>query len=271
MIARRGLLATGLVLVARPAWAIDPGVSSGRYQRDDELVTFAHAVALSLDNVEDAPPLKREMRVLLSDQETPASAIMGLFFPPVWRMARTGALRALLLTFDPEDRTGLNVMVLARRDDGYSPPSISITNTAGLWSRLDISATRIIGELKGDASENMRFSFSAPVFTNEVVSDLAGPAAQASEPVAVVLARTEALSRGDLAMARMFSTPDSAASLTELRPEFIKLAKAEMVRQLRRLKSVKRVVIRRETSAVQVAPDEWASLVRVDGVWKVSD
>ena len=44
-----------------------------------------------------------------------------------------------------------------------------------------------------------------------------------------------------------------------------------MVRQLRRLKSVKRVVIRRETAAVQVAPGEWASLVRVDGVWKVSD
>lgn len=271
MIDRRILLATGLALAARPAWALDPGTASGRYQREDQLVSVSHAIALSLDNVEDPSSRKREMRVLLSDREAPASAIMGLFFPPVWRLARTGALRALLLTFDPEDRTGLNVVVLSKRDDGYSPPSISITNTAGLWSRLDISATRIVGTLKDDASENMSFSFSAPVYTNDVVSDLAGPAAQASEPVAVVLARTEALSRGDLAAARMFSTPDSAASLTELPPEFVKLAKAEMVRQLGRLKSVKRVVIRRETAAVQVAPGEWASLVRVDGVWKVSD
>ncbi len=271
MIVRRALLATSLALAARPAWAIDPGVASGRYRRDEELVSFSHAVALSLDNVEDPSPRKREMRVLLSDREAPASAIMGLFFPPVWRMARLGNLRALLLTFDPDDRTGLNVVVLSKRDDGYSPPSISITNTAGLWSRLDISATRIAGDLKDDASENMSFSFSAPVFTNEVVADLTGPAAQASDPVSVVLARTEALSRGDLVAARTYSTPDSGASLTEIPPEFIKLAKAEMVRQLRLLKSVKRVVIRRETAAVHVAPGEWASLVRLDGVWKVSD
>eukprot|EP01035_Chromulina_nebulosa_P059483 gene59483-81414_t len=162
MIDRRTVLATGLALAARPALALDPGVASGRYQRESELVTVAHAVALSLDNVEDPSPRKREMRVLLSDREAPAGAIMGLFFPPVWRLARTGALRALLLTFDPDDRTGLNVVVLSKRDDGYSPPSISITNTAGLWSRLDISATRIFGDLKDDASENMSFRFSAP-------------------------------------------------------------------------------------------------------------
>lgn len=90
MIDRRMLLATGLVLVARPAWAIDPGVSSGRYQRDDELVTFSHAVALSMDNVEDPSPRTKEMRVLLSDRDIPVSAIIGLAFPPIWRMSRTG-------------------------------------------------------------------------------------------------------------------------------------------------------------------------------------
>eukprot|EP01041_Mallomonas_annulata_P031161 gene31161-53419_t len=128
------------MLAARPALALDPGVATGRYQRENDVVTVSHAIALSLDNVEDPSPRKREIRVLLSDREATPAALMGLFFPPVWRMARLGNLRALLLTFDPDDQTGLNVVVLSKRDDGYSPPSISITNTAGLWSRLDISA-----------------------------------------------------------------------------------------------------------------------------------
>ena len=271
MIARRTLLATGLALAAPPAWAIDPGVSSGRYQRDDELVTFSHAVALSLDNVEDPSPRRQEVRVLLSDRETPVSAIIGLAFPPVWRMAGAGTLRGLLLTFDPTDQTGLNVVVLSKRDDGYSPPSISISDTSGLWSSLDISATRIVGELKDDVSETTKFRFNAPVFTNEVVSDLTGAAAQNSELVKLVLARAEALVRGDLAAVAALSMPGSAANLTALPPEVLKMAKAEMPQLTRRLKSVKRVVIRRESAAVMVGPGEWASLTLVNNAWKVAD
>ncbi len=180
-------------------------------------------------------------------------------------------MHGLLLTFDPADETGLNVVVLSRRDDGYSPPSISISSTAGLWSRLDISATRIVGELREDASETTKLRFNAPVFTNEVVSDLTGAAAQNSDLVKVVLARAEALVRGDLAGVAALSTPESAAGLTALPPEVLKMAKAEMPQLARRLKSVKRVVIRRDSAAVMVGPGEWASLTRVNGTWKVAD
>lgn len=180
-------------------------------------------------------------------------------------------MHGLLLTFDPADETGLNVVVLSRRDDGYSPPSISISSTAGLWSRLDISATRIVGELREDASETTKLRFNAPVFTNEVVSDLTGAAAQNSDLVKVVLARAEALVRGDLAGVAALSTPESAAGLTALPPEVLKMAKAEMPQLARRLKSIKRVVIRRDSAAVMVGPGEWASLTRVNGTWKVAD
>ena len=269
--ARRAVLVAGLALSARPATALDPGVSSGQYERDGERVTFTHAVALSVDNVEGLSTRKAEMRVLLSDRETPVSTIIGLAFPPVWRMARAGAIRGLLLEFDPADRNSLNVLVLNKPPEGYSLASLSVHNSGGLWDRLEISATRISGTLKTEASEALVIVFSAPVFTNPVIADLTGVQAQASEPVRVVLARAEALVRGDLAAVAALSTETSAAGLTALPPEILKLAKAEMPRLTRRLKSVKRVVIRRESATVMIGPGEWASLVLVNGAWKVAD
>ena len=271
MIARRLVLAAGLALAAGPALAIDPGRAVGRYRRDEDEIAFSHAIALSLDNVEDLSTRKTEMRVLLSDREMPVSAIVGLAFPPVWRMARSGALRGLLLEFDPGDRTRLNAVALAKPEEGYSLASISMSDSSGLWSRLDIGATRIEAELKVGASETMDFRFDAPIFNNAVVADLRGAEAQASEPVKVVLARAEALVRGDLPAIAGLSTDDSAAGLAAMPPEMMKLARAEMPRLARRLKAVQRVVIRRESAAVMIGPGEWASLVLVNGAWKVAD
>ena len=39
----------------------------------------------------------------------------------------------------------------------------------------------------------------------------------------------------------------------------------------RALKASRRVVIRRETAAVMMGPGEWASVAKVDGVWKAAD
>lgn len=271
MIARRAVLAAGLALAARPALALDPGVAVGRYRRDERDIAVAHAIALSQDNVEDPSDRKTTMRVLLSDREAPVSAIIGLAFPPVWRMARAGVLRGLLLEFDPGDRTSLQAVVLDRSEDGASPPSISMSDSSGLWSRLYIGATRIEGELKEGASETMAFRFSAPVYANAVVADLKGAEARSSDPVKVVLARAEALMRGDLTAVAALSTEDAAASLATLPPEVMKLARAEMPNLIRRLKAPRRVVIRRESAAVMIGPGEWASLALVNGVWKAAD
>lgn len=274
MIARRTLLAQGLatglaLAAARPAFAIDPGVSSGKYEREDEKISFSHAIALSTDNVEGVSERKHEFRVLLSDREVPLSAILGLMFPPVWTMAREGKLNGLLLEFDPADRTSLNVVALTKRDDGFSPASVSLTNSEGLWSKLDVSATRISGELKPDASESMRFKFSAPVFTNAVTADLKGAAAAASEPVKVLLARAEALGKGDMATVDALSTEGSRVG--SLPPEVLKMAKAQMPALIRQLKATKRVVIREQTAAIMLGSDGWGSATLVGGVWKAAD
>lgn len=263
---RRALLAGGLALASvRPAWAIDPGVAQGRYNDDGVDFKVSHAIALAMDNAEGFSE-GEGLRVLLSDREVPVSAICGLAFPPVWNMAREGQLEGLLLKFDPKDRTSLVATVLTRPEPGYSMANTSISNSEGLWTRLDVSATRVAGELKAEASDRMVFEFSAPVFTNAVEADLKGPAALASEPVKVLLARAEAIGRGDFKAAAALSADTRA--FENIPPEALKEAprmSALMVRELRR---AKRVVIRRETAAVMLGEGEWSSVVKVGGVWK---
>jgi hypothetical protein len=271
MIARRTILAAGLALPAWPALAIDPGTASGRYARDGVSLTFSHAVALALDNAEGVLDSPNRMRVLLSDAEVPVSALYGLAFPPVWSMAKAGAVRGLLVEFDPAERTSLTATVLARPEGGFSLATLSLSNSEGVWSRLDVAATRVAGALKPEVSEGLDFSFSAPVFNDAVQSDLRGPAVQASEPVKVLIARAEAIGRGDLAAAMALSTEASAANLRAAPPEALPQFRQFAPELIRQLKAARRVVIRRETAAVLLGPGEWASLARVDGAWKAAD
>jgi len=141
---------------------------------------------------------------------------------------------------------------------------------AGLGVQL-ASATRISGELNPEASEHIRATFSAPVFTNAVVADLTGPAVQASEPVKVLVARAEALARGDVATVKALSTESAAANFEKIDAEFMKLVRREIPTMIRSLKAARRVVIRRETAAVLLDKDSWASAALVDGVWKGTD
>ena len=271
MIARRTLLAAAAALAARPAFALDPGVASGGYKGEEGDIAVSQAVALAIDNAEGVGDFAAGLRVVLSDIEVPPSALTGLVFPPIRGLARDGKVRGLLLEFDPADRTKLFATVLAKPEPGYSLGTTTLSSTEGLWTRLDASPTRVSGEIKPDASEHLRFSFSAPVFTNAVVADLKPPAVAASEPVKVLIARAEAIARGDLAGAIALSTPTAGAQLAALPPEVLKLSKREIPGLIAKLKAAKRVVIRRETAAVMVERGGWASAALVDGVWKAAD
>lgn len=269
-IGRRLVLAGGAALAARPAFALDPGVAKGGYKGDEGTFEVSKSVAMAIDGVEGFDDDVR-MRVVLSQTEVPPSALTGIAFPPVWGQARAGKVKGLLLGFDPADKTKLFVTILAPPEPGYSLATTSLSSTEGVWSRLDVSATRISGELRPDLSDKMQFSFSAPVFTNAVVSDLKGPAVQASEPVKVLIARAEAMQKGDIATVKALSTESAAATFGQFDAETLKLMKREIPGLIQKLKAAKRVVIRRETAAVMLEKGSWASAALVDGVWKGAD
>lgn len=266
---RRRVIAGGLALAATQAWALEPGVAIGAYQKDGLSLAPRRAVALLHDNVEGVLGHANLLRVLVSESEVDPAALYGLIFPPVRGLARRGAVRGLLLEFDPADRTALQVTVLAKPDDPQAfLTNISLSNSDTLWRSLEVGISRVAGELV--PREGLALQFIAPIITDPVQADLKGAAALVCEPVKVLMARADALRRGDLTAIAALSTPEAAESIAALPPEILKMARAEAPSMQAELKSVRRVVIRRATAAVQLK-DGWASLVKVDGMWKAAD
>jgi hypothetical protein len=269
---RQGLVAL-FVLLAGPCFALDSGTASGHYAREGARMEFSHAIAFSQDNAEGLLDNGPRVRVLLSDKDVPVSALYGIAFPPVRTMARNGEVRGVLLEFNPADRTTLQVTVLHRPAEADEfAPSISLANSEGLWKRLDASATRIGGEFEpGDAATDLAFTFSAPVFTDPVQADLRGADAQRCEQIRVLVARAEAIGRGDMAAAYALSSRQSAAQLRALPPALMKQGADSTPLMVRSLKAIQRVVVRRETAVALMSDGSWLSLVLEDGAWKAAD
>jgi hypothetical protein len=263
-------LAALVLAAASPALALDPGVASGHYAGDGAKLSFTHAVALSQDDTEgllDHGPL---VRVLLSQEDVPASALLGIAFPPVRQMARSGAVHGVLLEFNPADKTTLSVTVLSPpTEPGAFMHTLSLSRSTGLWKQLDVNAATASGDYDGGGDPDLVFHFSAPVATDPVQADLKGAEAQASEPVKLIIQRAQAIGRGDLAAALALSSKGS--SLRDAPPEALKGAAPEAAQMVKQYKAAKRVVIRRDTANVILDGHTWASLVREDGVWKVAD
>jgi len=270
MIVRRALLAAGVALAAGPALAIDPGAASGHYSRDGRKVEFSHAIALSQDNTEGLLENGPQIRLVLSDVEVQPTALYGVVFPPVIGMARQETVRGVSLEFSPRDPTAMHVTVLLKPDDPQnSLTNISLSNSQGVFKRLEVSATRVAGEYDGGEDSDFKFTFSAPVFTDPVQADLRGAEAQKSEQVKALIARAEAIGRNDLPAALALSSQGSG--LRTVPPAVLKQAAGQMPSLIKDLKAIKRVVVRRETAVALQNDGGWSSLVREDGVWKVAD
>jgi hypothetical protein len=272
MIAIRLWLAGLVLLCAGSAYALDVGGASGRYARDNVRIEVSRAIALKQDNTEGLLDNGPQLRVLLSDRDVPIQALYGIAFPPVRAMARQGDLRGLLLEFDPADRNSLRVTILAKPDDPTEfVPSLSLSDSNGLWRRLTVDATHVEGEFQSGDNPDLAFSFSAPISTDPVVADLKGAAAQSSEQVRVLNARAQALGRGDLPAALSLTSRQAAAQLRAIPPAQLKQATASMGELIKALKGVNRVVVRKQSAVAIMPGGNFSSLVLEDGAWKVAD
>ncbi|WP_372784869.1 hypothetical protein [Phenylobacterium sp.] len=271
MIARRNLLVAALVLTAGPALALDPGTASGHYARDGVKLTFSHAIALSQDNTEGLLDNGPQVRVVLSDVEVPVAALYGAVFPPVNGMARKDAVHGVMLEFSPKDPKAMHVTVLSRPQElGASLTNISLSNSQGVFKKIVVTATRVTGEYDdGGEGGDMKFSFSAPVFTDPVQADLRGPDAQKSPQVQALIARAEAIGRGDLPAALALSSQGS--DLRGVPAGELKQFKAAVPEMLKGIRAIKRVVVRRETAVALMGDGGFSSLVLEGGAWKVAD
>jgi len=263
----RSLALSLLILLPVPAAAIDPGVASGRYSDDGVELSVSHAIALRQDNDEGLLTDGPEMRVVVSDVEVLPEALHGVAFLPVETMAREGKVRGLLFRFDPADRKALRVTILAKpADPATSFATVTMTDSEGVWRKLLASDTRVLGTLD---RETLAVDFSAPVFNDRVTADLKGPAARNNEFVALLVARAQALGRGDVAGFKRMSTRRSAARLDALPPEYLSAMRGQAGAMAAEYGKITRIVVRSDT-AIALLPDRsWVSFTHEDGAWKV--
>jgi hypothetical protein len=264
-------LAALWLLVAAPALAIDPGIASGRYHGEGGEIIFSHSIALRQGNEEGLIDANRTMRVVLSDVEVLPRALQGIAFLPVEAMAKAGEWRGLLLQFDPAYRSSMLVTILAEPSEGASLATITLTDTTGLWKKLNVAATRIGGDIDHEADDyGFTASFSAPVFENKVTADLKGPAAQASEQVRLLIAREQAFARGDLDAAKAMTSARGRAVFDTLPPEYLAELRTAAPASIADYRRIARVVVRGE-SAVAILPEagSWQSFTRDEGKWLI--
>jgi hypothetical protein len=266
----RGALAALMLLFVGPAWAAEPGTASGRYDHDGTHIAVSHAVALFQDNAEGLLDHGQQVRVLLADREIPVEDLYGIAFPPVRAMAAKGKVRGLLLEFNPADRTNLRITVLDRPSDPNAfLPSLSLSDSSGLWRSLTSTPGRISGDFHATDGSDLTFSFSAPVISDPVVADMKGAQAQSSEQVRVLIARAKALGSGDLAAALALTSREAGSDLASMPPAELKQASAEVGGMIAAFKAIRRVVVRQHSAVALMAGGSWSSLVFEDGGWKV--
>jgi hypothetical protein len=267
-------LASALVVLvlaaASSARALDPGVASGHFAGDGAKLGFTHAVALSQDNTEGLLDHGPQIRLLLSQEDVPPDALYGIAFPPVRQMAQAGAVHGVLLEFSPTDKTTLYITVLSPPTEaGAFMHTLTLSSSNGVWKQLEVTATRASGGYDAGGDPDLAFTFSAPVFSDPVQADLKGADAQASEPMKVLIARAQAIGRGDLPAALALSAKGSR--LRDIPPAALKQFAGEAAGMVKQFRAVKRVVVRRDTAVALLDAHSWANLVREDGAWKVAD
>ena len=248
------------LIFAVPATA--SGTATGYYRTDGQRIDFAHAIALDQDNTEGLLQSARQLRVVLSDIEVPITALHGIAFPGVLAMARAGQVRGLLLEFDPAERTAMRITILAKPDDPHgSLLSLIVSNSEGVWSALALNADQVSGTYRSKDEQTLMFEFDASLLEDPVCEDIQGAQVRSTEVIKALIARAEALKRGDL----------SARKAGRRTLEARTAAAISMPDLLAQLKRSKRVVERHASAVAILDGGSWASVVLEDGKWMVSD
>lgn len=274
-----------LTLVA-PARALDPGTVKGTFELDGKPIELKYAYAYFHDNAEGILQHRRELRILLADREVSTDMLRGGVFLPIEDLAKEDKVQGLLFEMDPSKPNSIVSTLLSRpKEEGASLMRTTYsTEGTPLFKHWSFDRQRVTGEIgrRGEKSEglsdlpvaNFSVEFSAPI-TNEpaVTADLKGPAAQKSPQVQVIAESARLLAAGNLAGARKLQSARANRHLDVV----LKLQGAEVMKQMKlggaemkkAIPRIQRVVVRGDRAVALVSKNEWFTLVKEDGKWKV--
>ncbi len=284
-----GLALCAASIMSTSSQAIDSGRIEGSLSVDGETLELNHSYVLLHDNAEGLLGSTPELRICLTDREIDNEALRGVAFLPVEHMARRGEVRGILMTVDPARPNEVSTTLLFPAEPGHALMATTLADKE-LWIELGVGDLRVVGHMP-DLSEaevalgwiDPGLRFDAPLFRErEITADLEGKEALASPPVEALRDRTAAMARGDIEAVRGLSTTESvgrmeafqkAQGLDESSLKEMMKGAGEMGYAV--LEMIRRVVVREDHAVVifETGDDtkQWATLHKVDGVWKSAD
>jgi hypothetical protein len=152
------------------AAAIDPGRVAGYVSTGDTRIELREAYAHLHGGHRDRPPREPELRLVLADREIPQATLAGPDVSAVLELARAGAVRGLLIEFNP-DETGTLALTLLMppksADDGFIKRQDRQAADPVLRN-LSLSLQRVGGDIACPPSDDLECAahFSAPLFTD---------------------------------------------------------------------------------------------------------
>ena len=264
---RGSILAILMLVTPMAASAAEPSTSSGGYEADGRKIAFSHVLALRQDDAEKMRESGPGYRVLLSDVALDVRAIEGGLFPPVRNLAQARKMRGVLLDFDPAKPQHMVVTVLDPAPGEAALATISLSDNAGLWKKLEATNGWLTAELK--ERPGMTIRFAAPILEDPPKEDLRGPAARSHPLVAMLRQQVTALGRGDLAAADAHSSVRQRGQTAGASPALITAMRQQAPMMLSDIGRINRIVVRGNI-ATALGPDGAAyGFVSEDDAWKI--
>jgi hypothetical protein len=271
-----------LVLTARL-----PNQAEGTLRAGDITIKLSHVRAHLHDNAEGLMDRKKELRILLTDREVPASSLYGVAFQPIWHMAMRGEVQGILLELDPTKPNEVHsVLLMKPKQKGASlmTTSLSVTGSEIFkgWkytgSHVSGSVDRQKEAVPGGEMPSLSYtaSFDSDILPEpKVTQDLKGAQAVASPQVKMLVTSADALTRGDFATVKKMASKQGAARLDEMitqaGPQAKALAKQFGTEMKTSLKKVKRVVVRGDRAIVIMPDGVSMNVILEGGVWKTDN
>lgn len=275
-----------LVALAAPARAVDPGTVKGIFELDGKPIELKYAYAYLHDNAEGILSHPRELRILLTDREVAPDMLRGGIFLPIEDLAKEDKVQGLLFELDPSKPNTIVSTLLSRPQQEGSGLMRTTYSTEGkpLFKRWSFDRQRVTGEIDRRTEKPSELSdlpvtsfaveFSAPIINEPAITaDLKGPAAKKSPHVQVIAESARLLAAGDVTGARKLQSARANRQLDLViklqGPEVLKQMKLGAVEMKKALTRIQRVVVRGDRAVALVSKNEWFTLVKEDGRWKV--
>jgi hypothetical protein len=274
-------LVAAAAIVALQPLAAAAGPVEGSVTLNGQKVRITDVAIRLHDNAEGV--FDRPLVLVFADRPVPAGALDGGMAIGVHQLAREGQLRGLMLRMDPAKPAEASMVLLDKPADART--SLAFASVSGsdepVIAGLKLGGSSASGSLKhaafGEPPASLTYAlrFDAPLTREPApTADLQAAALKASPQYKVAAAYAQAMAKGDLKAVRLAS---SRAMLEQVdgmvaaagEATAIERMKKSGVRSVAQLAKFKRMVERGTRAMLVVDNDEYLTLVKEGGDWKM--